>query len=433
MTIQTAIGPAKTDTRFATRLTGYRQLALRYGLSAFGPVAVSGAHFVASVIFLHTFARADFGLFAFLLVVVPFCLSLSGSLLGVSITSRAARDGKPSAHDLGTHMKVSLLFAGGAASAVTGLLYVVHAPLGVAAILGLYGGVMTLRWFARSYAYAMHTPFRAATSDLLYATGVVGALVTLLLRHELTTLHAAIVLASASVLSLAAFGRAYLARQFWPGGEGALADYGSIWRDMTRWSLMGVVLTETTANAHAYLVTLIAGPGSFALLAVGALLMRPISLVYAALPDLERPAMARAIAAGDASRALRIVKQFRTAVGAMWVVTVLAAGAILIVFPHLVLKKGYGEEQALIVTALSAAIMAVRAVRTPESVLLQAAREFKPLARASLWSSVMSLAATLVLLLVVGPIASLGGILAGEALMTANIVALSRRWRCAHA
>ncbi len=138
---------------------------------------------------------------------------------------------------------------------------------------------------------------------------------------------------------------------------------------------MGVVLTETTANAHAYLVTLISGPGSFALLAVGALLMRPISLVYAALPDLERPAMARAIAAGDAARALRIVKQFRTAVGAMWVVTVLAAGAILIWFPHLVLKQGYGEEQALIVTALSAAIMAVRAVRTPESVLLQAARE----------------------------------------------------------
>lgn len=433
MTIQTAIGPTKTDTRLTARLAGYRELALRYGISAFGPVAVSGAHFVASIIFLHAFSRTDFGLFAFLLVVVPFCLSLSGSLLGVSITSRAARDGKPSAHDLGTHMKVSLLSAGMAALAVTALLYAVHAPLAMAAVLGLYGGVMTLRWFARSYAYAMHMPVRAATSDILYATGVVGSLVALLVFHELTVLRAAVVLASASVLSLAAFGRSYLAQQFWPGRGGALADYAPIWRDMTRWSLMGVVLTETTANAHAYLVTLIAGPGSFALLAVGALLMRPISLVYAALPDLERPAMARAIAADDAPRALRIVKQFRTAVGAVWVVTVLAAGAILIFFPHLVLKKGYGEEQALIVTALSAAIMAVRAVRTPEAVLMQAAREFKPLARTSLWSSVVSLGSTLALLLVLGPIASLGGILAGETLMTTNIVGLSRRWRRAHA
>jgi O-antigen/teichoic acid export membrane protein len=415
------------------RLAGYRQLALRYGMSAFGPIAVSGAHFVASVIFLHAFSRADFGVFAFLLVVVPFCLSLSGSLLGVSITSRATRDGKPGAHDLGTHMKVGLLFAGGAALAVAGLLYAVRGPLVVAAVLGLYGGVMTLRWFARSSAYAMHTPFRAAASDFLYAVCVIGALVTLLVFHKLTVLNAAIVLASASVLSLAAFGRPYLAQQFWPGRDGALSDYAPIWRDITRWSLMGVVLTETTANAHAYLVTLIAGPGAFALLAIGALLMRPISLVYAALPDLERPAMARAIAAGDTARALRIVKQFRTAVGAMWVVTVLAAGAILIWFPHLVLKKGYGEDQALIVTALSAAIMAVRAVRTPEAVLMQAAREFKPLARTSLWSSVVSLIATLALLLLMGPIASLGGILAGEGLMTANIVGLSRRWRRAHA
>lgn len=433
MTSPAALGPAKTDTLGLSRLMAFRATALRYGLSAFGPVAVSAAHFVVSIIFLHAFSRADFGLFAFLLVVVPFCLSLSGSLLGVSITSRAARDGIPSAQDMGTHLKVSLLAAGCATFAVAALLAAIHAPLPVAATLGIYGGTMTLRWFARSYAYAMHTPFRAAASDFLYATFVVVGLALLLVFHDLTVLHAAVVLASASVVSLLAFGGSYLGKQFWPGREGALSAYAPIWRDMTRWSLMGVVLTETTANAHAYLVTLISGPGAFALLAVGALLMRPISLVYAALPDLERPAMARAIAAGDTHRALRIVKQFRTAVGAMWVVTVLAAGAILIFFPHLVLKKGYGEEQALIVTALSAAIMAVRAVRTPESVLLQAAREFKPLARTSLWSSVVSLIATLVLLLVVGPIASLGGIFAGEALMTANIIGLSRRWRRAHA
>ena len=126
---------------------------------------MSGAHFVVSIIFLHAFSRADFGLFAFLLVVVPFCLSLNGSLLGVSITSRAARDGVLSAAELGTHLKVSLAFAGAAMLAVTGLLAAVHAPLALAVILGVYGGTMTLRWFARSYAYAMHTPFRAAASD----------------------------------------------------------------------------------------------------------------------------------------------------------------------------------------------------------------------------------------------------------------------------
>ncbi len=78
MTIHAAIAPAKADIREPAQSAGLRDVALRYGLSAFGPIAVSGAHFVVSIIFLHAFSRTDFGLFAFLLVVVPFCLSLNG-------------------------------------------------------------------------------------------------------------------------------------------------------------------------------------------------------------------------------------------------------------------------------------------------------------------------------------------------------------------
>src|SRR5690348_9537199 len=49
----------------------------RYALSIFGPVSVSGAHFVASIMFLRELPPADFGLLAFLLVVVPFiCISV---------------------------------------------------------------------------------------------------------------------------------------------------------------------------------------------------------------------------------------------------------------------------------------------------------------------------------------------------------------------
>ena len=82
--------------------------------------------------------------------------------------------------------------------------------------------------------------------------------------------------------------------------------YLPIFRDVTRWSLAGAVLTELTVNAHAYLVTFIAGPGAFALLALGMLLMRPASLMQSALTDLERPAMARAIGAKDGKALARI-------------------------------------------------------------------------------------------------------------------------------
>ena len=45
------------------------------------------------------------------------------------------------------------------------------------------------------------------------------------------------------------------------------------------------------------------------------------------------------------------------------------------------LKKGYGLHDVIMVALLSAVIMAIRTWRTPLAVLLQAAGEFKALAR----------------------------------------------------
>jgi hypothetical protein len=188
-----------------------------------------------------------------------------------------------------------------------------------------------------------------------------------------------------------------------------------------------------TVNAHVYLVTFLFGPSAFALLAVGSLLMRPAGLVLTALPDRERSEMARRIRAGNQAGALHAVKEFRTAAGAVWLACVILAAAILMFFPHLVLKHGYDERQVLAVLLFWAAIMAVRAARTPDSVLLQAAGDFQSLAGASLWSSVASLALTLVLTLTLGPIASLGGILLGDLILTRRIFVLSRAWKRAHA
>ena len=58
--------------------------ALRYGVSAAGPVAVSGAHFLASLIFLRNLPAREFGLFSFVMVVVSFGMSLNVSLIGGS-------------------------------------------------------------------------------------------------------------------------------------------------------------------------------------------------------------------------------------------------------------------------------------------------------------------------------------------------------------
>ena len=151
-------------------------------------------------------------------------------------------------------------------------------------------------------------------------------------------------------------------------------------------------------------MTFISGAGSFALLALGMLLMRPASLMQSALPDLERPAMSRAIAAGDMAALARIQRAFHLGADRRpgWSMCC-SAPRVLAFFPHLVLKKGYGLHDVILVAILSSIIMAVRAWRTPLAVLLQAAGQFKELASIGTVSGALSVLATLALLLTFGP------------------------------
>jgi hypothetical protein len=291
---------------------------------------------------------------------------------------------------------------------------------------------MTIRWFARCHAYAVHQMPRAIISDIIYSTILVGGLGILIVTRHLTPVFGATVLVLCSGSALFGFGGNFLRAQITALWNGSLRAFLPIWRDLARWSLLGVISTEFTANAHAYLVTLISGPKAFALLALGSLFMRPVSLVMTALPDAERATMARALNAGKFGDAMRAVFQFRIAGLVVLAGTSVLAAIIMIWFPHVVLKRGYDEASVVAVLCIWVAIMAIRALRTPESVLLQAGGEFKPLASASVNSSAVSLLFTSGLLFAFGPIVSLGGVLTGEVVMALQIFAQARRWRARH-
>ncbi len=421
--------PAENRQSEATRMLA---AATRYSVSAFGPIGVSGAHLIAALIFLHTLSRNAFGLFSFLLVVAPFGLSICGAFFAPPIARTAAAFDEAAEAVKFTLFKASAVFSGAATLVIGALMAMSGADAGLAAMFGLYGGVMSLRWFARCWAYANGRTVRVLSSDLVYSGVLVAALAALVALRQLTMSYAAATLLASAVAGLLVFDLAHLRDHLRALKAGRLRPFVQIWHDMSGWAVMGVVLSEATVNAHSYLVTFISGPHAFAVLAVGGLLMRPVSLVLAALPDMERPLMSRNIAAKDLSGAFRIVKEFQTAAGAIWFATIALAGVLLTWFPHLLLKNEYALGDVLAVVAISAAIMALRAWRTPESVLLQAAGEFRKLAGASMWSSIVSLGATLVLLIAIGPIAALAGVLLGEMVATQRIFAIARTWKQAH-
>jgi hypothetical protein len=403
--------------------------ALRYGVSAAGPVAVSGAHFLASLVFLRNLPAHEFGLFSFVMVVVSFGMSLNVSLISVPIT-RNLVTGESGTRPICFQMNWLICAAFGLllfAALLWG-----QAPLLEAAMLGLFGTVFTFRWFARCFAFVDGRMSAAIRSDFVYSAALVAGLGLLVFTHWVSFTAGSQMLLAAALIALVPFGAGFFRGQL-AALRGSPERYWPIFRDLTRWSLIGVVLTEITVNAHAYLVTFISGPGSFALLALGMLLFRPASLMQSALPDMERPVMARAMAAHDMAAVARVQHHFLRGLMAALAVNLLACAVLLAFFPALILKKGYGLHDVAVVAGLSAIIMALRTWRTPLAVLLQAAGQFKELAGIGTTSGAVSVAATLILLLTLGPIASLAGIILGELVILLYVHRMARAWWRAHA
>lgn len=413
---------------FRSRLRGVAQAALRHGQSAVGPLGISGAHFFAAIALLHYLPSAEFGQFSFVIVVAGFCLGITNGLLGAPISSMARLLAVVHNAELNDCLKFCVALAICLGSAVFAIMLLSGVPAGPAALFGIYGASMSLRLVARTYAYTTTRVRRVILSDCIYSVCLVIGLTGLLATHHIDLATIALVMALGAILALFPFD--FFFSRLLDGLQGvSTTGYGRIWHDMSRWSLLGVVTTELTINAHAYLVTFICGSKAFALLAVGSLFMRPFSLLAAALPDQERPAMARSIAAGDALRALKIAREFRTVIGAIWVATIIFAATVLIWFPTLVIRKGYDKNDVIVVVVLWGLITAVRGIRAADAVLLQAAREFRPLADAGTKSCVVAMAATLILLLIGGPVASLGGILIGDVVMLAVIMKAVHAWK----
>lgn len=423
LSLQTAGVP-----RAPSRLKPLLDTAIRYGISTAGPLATSAAHFLAALLFMRALPPAQFGLFSFVLVIVPFAMSASGALLVIPVTRALTGDAATRAATLATCLKANLLVALLVALAVGAALAIAGAAPAAALAFGLFGGALTGRWFARCLAYVEGRAGRAVACDLVYGAGVTVGLAVLAVCHRLTLASGAAVMLAAALLALLPLGRRFLAAQAASLFTARIGDYRPLFLDLTRWSLLGVVFTEATANAHAYLVTFAAGPGAFALLALGMLLMRPASLVQSALPDMERPAMTRHIAACDWPGLSRRLGEFRASLLLVWLGTLLADGGLLLWCPGFILKKGYSLHDVTAVLALSAVILMLRALRGPPAVLLQAAGAFKEMAGIGLACSAVAILATLALLIAFGPVASLGGIVAGELMILYRVRGLVKDW-----
>jgi O-antigen/teichoic acid export membrane protein len=412
-----------TDAGIALSEPGRFAAMHRYALAVFAPSSASAAHFIVQLLLLAALTPAEFGAFAFLMIVVQFGFGLSNALVATPYT--VAVSSQDDEDMLTVFFAVNTLFAllFGLVVYLTGSLI---ADGHWALTFAIYAMLAMLRWFGRAHNYAMLRPAAAGVSDIVYAATLVMAVALLAWGGRLGMQTVAFAFVVATAFGCICLGGDFLLRQLGPRGFERLPRYRSVWQGQSRWTLLGVVTTESTGNIHSYLVTLLAGPAAYAPIGAAALFVRPVLLSASSLMQLEIPILGRALASGDVGKAAATRRRFLRALLAIWVATSLLAYLVIAFAPSLIIKPAYSLGDVEVAVVLFLVVSLFQVWQAPNSALLQASRLFKDLSKASVISCAFSIVGALAALVSLPPVYSLVGVAIGQLVMAALLARLSR-------
>lgn len=403
---------------------------VRYCVGICAPASVAIAHFAVQLLLLRHLSPGDFGTFALLMVTIQLGYGLSNALISTPYTV-ALHDTETTEGLRQSFFSVNGLYAAGF-GLMCGLIGLVFTDGLWIPVFAVYATMAMLRWFGRAHCYAVFRQLNAAASDLSYALLLLLFVGGLWLLGRVDLLGVSIALLAATLGSLLAIRSGFLGQQLGHAALASLVPYAKTWKAQSRWSLLGVVTTEATTNAHAYLVSAFAGPAAFAPLAAAALFTRPVALAITSLTQMERPALSKAIAATDIDKARSISRTFLIVLLVIWLVVAALACVVLLAKPDVIAGQHYEAAELQLAFAFLAAIALLQVIQTPASVFLQAAREFRMLAMASVVASIFSILLAAVALVAAGPVYSLIGIIAGKSVMTAQVLYRSLIWKPDH-
>ena len=401
----------------------------RYFVSGIGPVIVAGTHLILSLTLLRLMTPRDFGTFSFLFITAQLSWGLASALfcapLQVLLVAPDAGErerGEAALFDAVLCASAIGLFVALAIASLSGL------SLASALFYSVFCGISVMRWFGRAWSYSYSKPLRTTASDIAYSFGTLATLALLLLAFGLETeLAIQAALAAGAAAGFGVFGWSYIVAQVCRT-LGHLRFYPGIWRQHSRWAVLGVATTEITANAHIYAVMALHGPAAYAPIAASSLLLRPVNVAQNALTEFERPQMARLIAQRDSRLLARTMFVFRSVLFAVWLSVTLFSAALFAIDPYLLFPTAYDSGLLLTAVALWTGVAAIILLLTPDATMLQAAGEFRALAFATVWSSVVSLTAVVTLLFLAGPIWTIAGIGLGWVVNFLLIRSAAKRW-----
>lgn len=395
-------------------------ISSKYALSVGAQALVSGFHFGLNLLLLRLISPYDYGIFAYAFVLALFASAVNNALISTPLTvytpvikdqtEREQQEAMFSTLNLLLFlMLVGLGVAYGLTSAVA-----THITLSVTLFVAVYAA----RQYSRSFGYARFKPLVTATGDIAYVVAGITfvAASVWFAESEVSVSHVLLSLAAANLVAmfierwrLHGSGRRWLS-------FANIKSYGHVWLQ-SRWALVGALTTLFLGQAHGLIITWADGPKAFAPLAAGMVLFGPVRVALMTWQNMVKPELALALSNNQGEA----VKQQIRKTAFLMAAAVIALGLCLwLAWPQvhsLLYAKKYADQPMGLIVCMWAVITLFAAIYNAPSAALQAMRDFRVLAMASVYGAVISGVLVSLTLYWFKPETTLLGIIAAELFM----------------
>lgn len=392
----------------------------RYALSVGAQALVSGFHFGLNMMLIRMITPYDYGIFAYAFVLALFASAINNALISTPLTvytpvvknedERASQEAMFSTLNL---MLTVLLVAIGIAYA-----FVSDVAKPITLSVTLFVAVYAARQYSRSFGYARFKPLVTATGDIAYVISGIAIITAILFLNKDDTTVSLVLLALAGANLVAMFIERWrlhgLDRRWLTFAN--IRNYGHVWLQ-SRWALVGALTTLFLGQAHGLIITWANGPNSFAPLAAGMVLFGPVRVALMTWQNMVKPELALAL---SDNRGEAVKKQIQKTAVLMGAAVLILGLCLWLAWPQvhaLLYAKQYSEQPMGFIVCMWAVITLFAAIYNAPSAALQAMRDFRVLAMASVYGAIISGVLVSLTLYFFKPETTLLGILAAECFM----------------
>ena len=391
----------------------------KYLLSLIDQGLLSAFNFTIALILIRTWDPALFGVFVFWQAIALFVGSIQNTLVSIPLSvhvptcrSNLERDRTERALS-----SLNFLIIAGAFTLVITYNYFFPtaetASFVVTLVFAAYVGASLFREYVRSIGFGRLRPGSVLLTDGPYV--LIGCGIFVIYRIDVTLLDLSVVMGILALASAAggAIGLTHQGQSIRSLRGFTFRIYEPIWRD-AKWSLSGAMTTMLQNRGYVFLVTALVGFEALGSLAAGGILFRPVGVLLTAWGRIARPYLARAAAENRQSDFIRTILIALT-------LTILALLAL-----YAIIYLAWNDLEGLIYRskyptigwiALGwSAVTLVSSLRMVLTITLSAVKQFKPLAIATLYGSIVSLAAVAFTVPIFGFETAMVGIFLGELL-----------------